>query len=139
MEYRYVRWNTGTGEIEFLPRVLVYVRIDGHEIPLHGLVDSGAYTCLISKELAPDFGIDLSTCQKTNVSGIGGKGQVAYVTTAKIKMIDFDGYEFETPIIFADTPSSLLLGQADFFTNFKVVFEKQKGTFSLHPVPHLKE
>ena len=139
MDYPYIRWNAYLGQTEFLPLVDVLVRFGERELSLPGLVDSGAWSCMMDKRLAHDLGIDLEKCQKIYVSGVGGKGQEGYVSTVRMALPDFGDHEFDTPIIFADTPSSLLLGQADFFTNFKVTFEKQKGTFSLYPVPQLKE
>lgn len=137
IEYPYVRWNATVGFVECRPLVTVTVCSNNREITLDGLVDSGCETCMINVELAEPLGVDLAMCERVPVGGVGGKGIIGYLTTVKINLRDVK-QEFETPIIFSDIPFQLLLGQSNFFINFKVLFERDLNIFKLQPIPRLQ-
>ena len=137
ISYPYIRWNFKEDSVEYRPILTVKVISNEVEIPLDGLVDSGCETCMIHIDLASAFEIDLTKCIKIGVGGVGGKGSIGYLTTVKIRVEEFE-HEFETPIIFADIPTQLLLGQSDFFKQFRVLFERDQARFQLSRVPKLK-
>jgi len=136
-KFPYIRWKDGAG-VECIPLLTVLVTINGETIPLDGIVDSGAQDCVVHQSLASTFQVDLSSCKKIRMAGVGGKGIDGFETVAKIQIEEMDNYEFETPIIFADIPAQLLLGQNNFFKNFQILFEMDKAQFRLKKIPRLK-
>ncbi len=135
--YPYVRWNFKEDSVEYRPVLTVKIISNGIGIPLDGLVDSGCESCMIHIDLASALEIDLTKCTKIGIGGVGGKGTIGYLTMVKIRVDEFD-HEFETPIIFADIPTQLLLGQSDFFKQFRVLFERDQARFQLSLVPKLE-
>ncbi|PIR84953.1 hypothetical protein COU15_03305 [Candidatus Kaiserbacteria bacterium CG10_big_fil_rev_8_21_14_0_10_45_20] len=72
------------------------------------------------------------------LGGVGGDGRKCYFSSINLKVDAFKD-PFETPVLFADIPIQLILGQSNFFINFKVLFERDKAVFKLSRVPTLED
>ncbi len=136
-EYNYTcEWNDG--EVDYWPKIPVRVQIGDKGIDFDGgLVDSGAQHTLVNIDSAGVLGVDLRACQHTVLGGVGGTGSDGYITKTSIIILDFS-FTFETPVIFTKIPTELILGQKHFFDHFRVLFEKDKRTFTVTEVPRLK-
>ena len=111
--------------------IQVVVKGERETFPSFGLIDSGCRTTMMDTAIADAIGIDLSTCKLVGVGGIGGEGKKGYESSTTIYVPDFE-YEFETPVVFMDLPTSIILGHRDFFLHFDILFQRKKEEFSLN-------
>ncbi len=131
MQFRYDTRLTAYG-FEQVPRVPVMFSNpkNGLEIPVFGLVDSGASDTLLHWEIGAALGIDIESGKKHEYAGVGGI-VTGYRHPIKIRLVD-DRREFLIECAILKLPSfDGLLGQRGFFDNYKVTFEKYKKTFDL--------
>lgn len=130
IKYKYYTRIRPDGSFVYNPIIEVHIK-NGNKIAKNlGLIDSGCEDTLIRIELSKILEIDLSNAKKVNVGGITGS-TIGYATSVKMKLKDFD-YEFDAPVIFVKELSiPILLGQNNFFEQFKVKFEKKNNRFGL--------
>ena len=125
------QWNGD--HVEHRPVIAVQVTGSCGSLTVFGLVDSGCETTMISKDIADVIGIDLNACKTCRIGGVGGTGGIGYLSQVTLTFEKLDT-SFESPVIFADMPIQMLLGQHNFFAHFKVLFERDKGTFKLNKI-----
>jgi len=89
------------------------------------LVDSGADECLFHASIGRSLGIDIESGQPRDFGGIGGIID-GYTHPLEIQLQDFE----ETVTIDASFTESndvyAILGQAGFFENFRICFERYR-------------
>jgi hypothetical protein len=89
------------------------------------LVDSGADECLFHASIGRSLGIDIESGRPRNFGGIGGIIE-AYTHPIEIRLQDFEkGFEIEAGFTESDDVYAIL-GQAGFFENFKICFERNR-------------
>ena len=93
------------------------------------LIDSGTDATMINADFAELLGIDESKCQKVKAGSIEKMTATGFVSEVKFNVEGFEE-EFKIDAIFLkDMPIAGLLGQIDFFENFKIRFEKKHKKF----------
>jgi len=127
-----------------LSRVYNYVVIRGRPYPmipvtirarykakLYALVDSGAVISLFHTSIADDVGIDLSSCRREYLAGIGGYIPAYIVNNV---LVEIEGLrKIRIPIAFTEYISSdlAILGRKGFFEKFEIVFREWKRELKL--------
>ncbi len=98
------------------------------------LIDSGTDTLVIDASFAASLGINPDDCEKRNISGINGK-KAGFMSGISLRLRDFPGSIVARALFVEDAPFGVLLGQRDFFKNYRVKFELDQYEFSLAKVP----
>ena len=114
------------------PRIPVVFRnsVNGNEVPIFCLVDSGAAHILLNTQIGEALGIEIKAGAVLEYSGIGGN-VIGYKHKIKMRVAG-DKNEYDVECAFAPVGSiDGLLGQEGFFDNYKVVFEKYKNQFEV--------
>ena len=137
MKYQYTTTISINTKGKLTKRPMVELELIGKNEKLNvlGLIDSGADTTLMNIEYAKVLNIDLSDAKKKEFLGIGNTSVVSFISTVNVKVKHFDT-PILTTVAFTDSPSvDILLGQDDFFENFRIKFEKDHDTFELSLSP----
>ena len=97
-----------------------------------GLVDTGATDCLFDRDVADDLGITLADSDvKREYFGVGGQTVIGHVHSIKPQVQGFSEWiEIEVAFINAQLPYQLL-GQAGFFDNYEISFQRYRGRFEI--------
>ncbi len=115
---------------DLMPYIEVEFSYDQSFFRLLGLMDSGASVSMIDMELAKELGINLNTCEKVKVGGVGGE-KTGYKTEV-LARIEKPETQFLTEVVIVeDLPFSVLLGQNNFFKQFRIKFEGKNNIFAL--------
>lgn len=109
-------------------------------IPLRGLIDSGADQTLIHTDIADDLYIDWKKGIKNYTRGISGGKIPFYVLELEIEIIGMPNGRVKSKIGFIDSKNvSTLLGQWGFLEHFKVTLDHANQKFfverSIPPLP----
>ena len=135
--FRYINIQRDDGTLMSAPFIPVYIRADsGRLIRVVALVDSGADTTVVPKDLAIILGIKESS-KAFDTGGIGGKVKVKHSRMSlKIKGYH-ERYTVNIPVLVlqnenADVP--LLLGRNGFFESFDVLFRQAAQKITLKKV-----
>jgi hypothetical protein len=101
------------------------------ELPTFAVVDSGADCSAIPTKVAEELGVSIERdcSKKTGMSAAGDSPQYIYSPGFEAEVL---GRRFELEAVFMDTPV-MLLGQGDFFSQFRASFDWQAQTFTLEP------
>ena len=112
----------------------VTVHHKDESITFTGLIDSGCDTTMMSLDIATAIGIKHNACVKIPVRGIAGA--VEGCLHEVVLQIQHFNEKILMPVIFAPKLAvPILLGQRDFFQNFRVKFQKDDNTFELSRAP----
>jgi len=122
----------------YRPYLKVHLRASGEEIPVFALVDSGSQVTMLHISLARELKINLAQCKKVKVGGVGGDGRIGYESEVELVFPDFPGTHLLSPVVFAECQAEALLGQLNFFSNFKVLFEGHVSVFKLNPIVRMR-
>jgi hypothetical protein len=123
--------SASSSGFNYEPRVRVWIRNieTGVEIPVFGLIDSGATHTMAHTQIAEILEIPITRNTHTFV-GVGG--EISGFTHTVGLRLDGEQRVYELNCSFADIVGmDTLLGQDGFFDHFKVSFEKYKGMFSV--------
>ncbi|MBI5004139.1 hypothetical protein HZC00_03525 [Candidatus Kaiserbacteria bacterium] len=104
--------------------------LDGRDmVPILAMIDSGTDGTVFHANIAESLGIDESMGRKGILGGIGSLD--GFYTEVKIVVPDFN-ISYKAPVFFGkNLPMDGLLGQATFFPQFKIRFEKAENKFYL--------
>ncbi len=102
------------------------------------LIDSGTDTLVIDASLASSLGINPNDCEKRGVAGINGKRE-GFISNISLQLRDFPKPIIARALFIEDTPFGVLLGQRDFFRNYRVRFELDQHQFSIAKAPSKKK
>ena len=131
MHYKYTAKYTDYG-LEYMPRIVALVKNPktGTELPVFGLIDSGATETLLQREIGEELGIDIESGKRVEFQGIGGI-TFGYRHTVVLRLLG-EKNEHEIECAFTPLPGiPALLGERGFFENYKITFEKYKNVFSV--------
>jgi hypothetical protein len=135
MKFKYSFQWSEDGGINYSARIPITIIHPNcnNEMPIWGLIDSGASETLINPEVGKILGIDIAKGEKVVFAGIGGN-IIGYRHTVKIRVI---GSKYLHTIQCAFAPVDrvgvdVLLGQSGFFDFYKIVFEKYKKQFEVN-------
>jgi hypothetical protein len=141
---RFSREYTGKfsrlGSIDYVYRPMVMIEILGVEQSrkFEALVDSGTEITVMDRQIADLLGIQEAAGRKAKVGGIGGIELEGFIHNISFKVEGF-GDIFTFGVFFLNKPSDnfeIVLGQNDFFRNFKITFERGKGTSGVYSLEH---
>lgn len=134
VEFTYCKFNETLTACDCNNPCLLVTLTYGHSaITVEALVDSGCTRTLADLSLAEQIGVDLQTCTKTKVGGVGGEVE-GYMTTIGFQVQEFDNATQGSVIFVKDLPVTVLLGQLDFFEHYHIHFKKSEHCFSLEKV-----
>lgn len=97
------------------------------------LIDSGADHNIFHAEIGEELGIDVKNGKKLNFWGTSGEKQTAYYHHVAIEV---GGWEYKCYCGFSYEIEHLpygLLGQDDFFKQFRIIFDYSKEQFEIRP------
>lgn len=97
-----------------------------------GLVDTGATDCLFDRDVADDLGIKLADSNVTReYVGVGGQSVIGHIHSIRLQVQGFaEWIEIEAAFIDAKLPYQLL-GEAGFFDNYEISFQRYRGRFEV--------
>lgn len=131
MQYKYTAQYTGFG-FEYMPRITAVVTNpkNGLELPLFGMVDSGAAETLVQRHVGERLGIDIESGERVEFQGVGGV-EIGYRHIVILRLAG-ERNRHEIECAFTHLPDmDALLGERGFFENYKITFEKYKNVFSV--------
>ena len=131
MRYEYTAKYTDYG-LEYMPRIVAFVKNPktSIELPVFGLIDSGASETLLRSQIGEELGIDIESGERVEFQGVGGI-TFGYRHKVLLRLVD-EKKEHEIKCAFTPLPGiPALLGERGFFENYKVTFEKYKNVFSV--------
>jgi len=115
----------------FIPVRLFY---QNSHIDLFALIDSGADACLFHISLGRALGIPVEQGERQVFYGIEASGVEVYFHQIRLEIRGVAG----TIVIkagFVDSKNvSGILGQQDFFENYKITFERSKEIIEINPI-----
>ena len=132
-KYRYLRDSSGSGRDYIrLPLLQVRLAFGANHTDVVGLVDTGATDCLFDRDVADDLGIALADSDpKREYFGVGGNSLVGHIHSIRLQVQGFSEWiEIEVAFIDAQLPYQLL-GQAGFFDNYEINFQRYRGRFEI--------
>lgn len=131
IKFPYTReWNGD--EIDYWAKIPVtLVGKNKRVLTVSGIVDTGAQHCIAKMDYARVLGIDLYACEPYPVGGLGGSGRPGYRTNIELRIVDFNYYAIQVPVIFTEFDEDMLLGQKGFFDYFNLNLQKARGIFTL--------
>ena len=130
-EYTYSGQLSRGGAASLRPQLQATVFYGGRSSKMFCLVDSGSEHTLIDADFADMLGIDLSNCPRLEMGGVVGPSIEVRIAEVRVAV---DGFEEELKLKAKFVPGMALdaiLGQSDFFEEFKICFERRKRKFFL--------
>lgn len=114
-----------SGALSVFPAATIILRtIEGEELQVVALIDSGATVSAIPKNVAPLLGIDYKKGKQLRIYGIGNKRVTAWQHDVSIKL---GGNIITLPVAFLDDTSlPRILGRAGLFEKFSIIFKEDK-------------
>lgn len=117
--------------------ILPIVIINPHSNKSHktlGIIDTGADTCTISREIADILGHNMEKGDKGEATSVGAKVQT-WLHTTTINMLDFNSKIFHTiknaKIEYVDNFDYVVLGVEDFLEKYRLEIDYPKRRFSI--------
>lgn len=128
-EYPYLRTFE---DDQYRPVIDVNLSCGAITFPITAIIDSGADMTLISADIAPVLGIDLSQYPKDRITGIVAGGSDAYLVPVTMVIPEFKDDPVDTKVLFVPgLVTGMLIGQEGFFDKFQVSFDKRRKKFKL--------
>jgi hypothetical protein len=135
-KYRNVPDSTMPTGIRKIPLLPVKLFVGNREtIIIQGLLDTGAEDCMFPLWCANELGIDLKSGTKKEYEGIGGYQIPCYLHNVKLQVIGFQE-KINMAVGFTEFNRMPLIGQAGFFDNYQVTFERYNGRFEVISKSH---
>jgi hypothetical protein len=115
-----------------MPIIPITITLSEKRLDVEALIDSGANRCFCQIEIGEFLNVQLASCSREPVSGVGGSAEVfihkvkidiehgVYILPAEMGFGHFNFHGF-----------SCILGQKDFFENVDVLFQRRKGQIVL--------
>jgi hypothetical protein len=137
MKFEYLKQpNFANPSATWISRPMLNVKLSqGNESAnILALVDSGADCSLFHSSVAEILGINVQDGRHQQFFGISATPLDVYFHTINLQ-ISGDTHVVPMEVGFADLNAvGGLLGQRDFFQNFKIAFERHKDRFEISPV-----
>lgn len=109
----------------FRPIIPVTFKANGKKFPAWALIDSGADYSILPIEIAGIFKLKISDQPRYNILGAGGSTFTIYKSPIEIEQIiqklGFRDIKWKSFVYFAESASTILLGQNSFLNHFKVI------------------
>lgn len=137
MKFDYVKQpNFLNPEKPWISRPLIPVRLSyqSKSLNVYALIDSGADASLFHSSIAKELGINFISGRKEKFFGISGDNIDVYFHKITLQIIGAaESIEIESG--FTDSKGvGAILGQAGFFENYHIKFERDKERLEIIPV-----
>lgn len=136
MKFSYLKLPSTDPKLKWIARPYIQVKLTGSKDFRIGyaLIDSGADRCLFNIEIAEKLGLDLTKSTDENFGGIEGGSLKAKLHRVKLQIVGMSE-EIEITAGFIKSPGvTAILGQLDFFDNFRIKFERDHGIIEINSV-----
>lgn len=124
MVFPYVEFLGLAEERVFRPMIPVTFRVDKEEFKSYSLIDSGADYTVLPIEIAGKFKFKLSDYSNYRILGAGGEIFTIYKSPTEVELSiqkrGFREVKWKSFVYFAESGSTILLGQNGFLNRFKV-------------------
>jgi predicted aspartyl protease len=125
MNFPYVEFLGLTEDRVFRPMIPMVFKANGEEFKTYSLVDSGADYTILPIEAAGKLKLNLSDQPRYSLLGAGGNTFTIYKSPIEVEfVIEKKGFRSilgKSIVYFAESGSTVLLGQNGFLKYFKVV------------------
>jgi hypothetical protein len=138
MKLDYFKEPSGDPKRPWFKRPLIPVRLRAGDrtATIMALIDSGADISLFSSSLADVLGLDLQSGRAEQIQGISGQPVSAYFHTVTLEIVGSPD-SFTADVAFSEQlAGTALLGQADFFEQFQIKFERYLERIELKRAPN---
>lgn len=129
MKFKYIQFIGPNDKSIFRAAVPIFFKNKEKFVYVQALVDSGADYTILPIELAGELGLKLSVKDKMEFFGAGNNPFTVYPSLTKIThLIRQDGFRsvsWKSEVYFAESQSSILLGNIGFLDQFKVIFDSK--------------
>ena len=96
------------------------------------LVDSGAVDCIFPESTGTLLGIDVPSGRPKTYFGIAQQAAPGFMHTISLQVTGFNHWTtLEAGFVSSDIMP--ILGQAGFFENYQIIFERFRFQFEVHP------
>lgn len=124
MKFPYVEFLGLAEERIFRPMIQITLKSNKRVFESYALIDSGADYTILPIEIAGEFNLKLSGQPQYNIEGAGGDHFTIYKAPVEIEVIlkktGFRDIKCSSYVYFAESGSTLLLGQKGFLDQFTV-------------------
>lgn len=125
MKFSYVEFLGLAEDRVFRPMIPVTFVANKKEFKTYSLIDSGADYSILPIEVAGVFDLKLSDQPRYDILGAGGNRFAVYKSPIEIEQViqkrGFRDIKWKSFVYFAESGSTILLGQSGFLDQFKVV------------------
>jgi len=129
----YTRYKASDGHLVRLPLVSIRLATNRKHETIWALIDSGADCCVFSAEIADLLDIDLTTGRELPLSGFVGGDSPAWLHQINLTLAGYPGININAAFTNSDKPELSILGQAGFFDNFQIRFQRYKDLIEIYP------
>ncbi len=132
--YDYISWSSPkTGKTTYRPLVDITIGSETQSRTIKALIDSSSDITLINARVATILGINPEGKNSGSVFGMGGGEMNGFFATVSIQVTKIHQVLHFTVLIVEDENEyiDIVLGQEDFFRNFKICFKQSEGKFYL--------
>ncbi|MBI2634099.1 hypothetical protein HYW82_00310 [Candidatus Peregrinibacteria bacterium] len=123
--FPYIEFLGLAEERVFRPMIPVTFKANGKIFKSYALIDSGADYSILPIEIAGKFKLDLASQPQYRILGAGGNSFTIYKSSVEIEHIikksGFREIKWKSIVFFAESGSTILLGQNGFLNRFKVI------------------
>lgn len=125
MVFPYVEFLGLAEERIFRPMIPITFKVEDVEFGAYALVDSGADYTVLPIEIAGVFNLKIDNQIQYSILGAGGTTFKIYKSPIEVEHIvkkrGFREIKWKSFVYFAESGSTILLGQAGFMNKFKIV------------------
>ncbi|HXT61909.1 MAG TPA: hypothetical protein VN696_02630 [Pyrinomonadaceae bacterium] len=132
IRYRNIPDKDAAGGYAVIPLLQVFLRHDINMRPFLALVDSGANACIFPESVGTLLGIDVPSGRPHSFYGLANQEAPGFMHRVQLQVTGIPIWvEIEAGFVTGENILPLL-GQAGFFENFQVVFERYKRQFEIN-------
>ncbi len=134
MRFNYSTTHPSQDEFDSMPRIPLVLEAEGRQVEVSALVDSGAMLNVMPFDVGSALGMEWDEDEaKVNLGGIV-RGSGAMPVLVSVQIGDYEPVEMISAWTKRkDVP--LILGQINFFNEFRVCFERYNLEFEITPRP----
>lgn len=133
-KYRKLPDNTSPTGFQRIPALQVRLFYGGKHTDVRCLIDTGATDCIFHSSIADVLGIDLKAGKAKPYTGIANQSINAYLHRIQMQIHGFSD-RIVLEAAFTEESQIPLLGQAGFFDNYRITFERYRGRFEITAPP----
>ncbi|OIO52290.1 hypothetical protein COT40_02180 [Candidatus Peregrinibacteria bacterium CG08_land_8_20_14_0_20_41_10] len=137
MKFKYFQYPAPDSKNIYRPSIPITFKNGYRFIDVIALIDSGADFTILPLEIAGVLGIELNPQSKISFYGAGDNSFTVYPSPVKIehilKQIGFRQIVWKTCVYFAESQSTILLGNHGFLDQFEIRLNGKKKELEIIP------